>query len=160
MSEILKEPIKISEIKFRKMQEEDIPAVLEIERTLFTDAWNFDHFLFEINEHAYSIPIVGEYKSKIIAYVIGWAMYEEFHIANIAVDPNYQRQGIAECLMNYIEWELVTDEDNIILEVRTSNLPAIRLYEKVGFKVFFERKNFYPDGENAYVMIKFLKEEG
>ena len=111
MSEILKEHINsntkppakqvvtnLSDIVFRNMRKEDIPSVLEIERTLFKDAWNFDHFLFEINEHEYSIPMVGEYKNEIIAYVVCWAMFEEFHIANIAVDPKYQRLGIAEYL--------------------------------------------------------------
>ena len=157
MSGTSKEAIKLSEIDFRRMSPEDIPAVLEIERKLFTDAWNYDHFLHEITEHVYSVPITAEYKNEIIAYIIGWAMFEEFHIANIAVAEKYHRLGIAECLMQYIEWELVTDEKTMMLEVRTSNLPAIRLYEKVGFRVFFERRKFYPDGEDAYVMIKFLK---
>jgi len=161
MSEILKARINLSKITFRRMKEEDINSVLEIERALFSlykDAWNYKHFLFEIEEHEFSISIVAEYKGELIAYAVCWAMFEEFHIANIGVTAKYQRMGLAEYLMKYLERELVTDEENMILEVRTGNIPAIRLYEKVGFKVFFERKNFYSNGENAYVMIKLLKD--
>ena len=157
MSGISKEPIKLADIKFRSMRKKDIPSVLQIERALFKDAWNFDHFLFEIEEQEYSNPTVLEYQSSIVAYFVCWIMFEEIHIANIAVHPDYQRMGIAQYMLNYIERELKTDESSILLEVRTGNVPAIRLYEKTGFKIYFERKYFYPDGENAYVMIKMLK---
>ncbi|MCK5078190.1 MAG: hypothetical protein KAR38_17545, partial [Calditrichia bacterium] len=70
MSEILKAPIDLSKITFRRMKEEDINSVLKIERALFSlykDAWNYNHFLFEIKEHEFSISIVAEYKGELIA---------------------------------------------------------------------------------------------
>ncbi len=160
MSETLREHIDFAKLKIRRMQKKDIESVVRIEREQFKDAWKPEHFLFEIEEHPYSIPLILEYEGEIAAYMICWAMFEELHLANIAVSRKYQRQGLGKYLMDYIENSLILNENSIILEVRVSNLPAIKLYEKAGFKVYFERKHFYPDGENAYVMIKELNLDG
>lgn len=70
------------------------------------------------------------------------------HITNIATDPRYQRQGIAFFLL-----EIAADigrqlEQRILsLEVRVSNVGAIRLYEKFGFKKRFIKKKYYQDND-------------
>ena len=75
----------------------------------------------------------------------------------MAVDENYRRLGIGSQLIQEFEKNLPEYINDIFLEVRESNSPAIGLYEKYGFKKISIRKNFYsnPD-ENAVVMIKKL----
>jgi ribosomal-protein-alanine N-acetyltransferase len=50
----------------------------------------------------------------------------------------------------------VYDAKEVYLEVRVSNTPAIRLYEKLGFKIVKVLEGYYSDGENAYLMAREL----
>lgn len=81
----------------------------------------------------------------------------ESYINNIAVLKEYRKQGIAsEILMKILE--LSSDCDFVTLEVRESNLPAIALYQKHGFKQVAVRKNYYSEPvENAIIMTKYLE---
>ena len=71
---------------------------------------------------------------------------------NLAVHPDYQRQGIGEALvLALIEGLKARGSRCLTLEVRASNDPAKRLYEKLGFRAVGRRKNYYrspkEDGE-------------
>ena len=76
----------------------------------------------------------------------------EGYVTNVAVLPDFRRQGIAEML---IKKQLENDMNFISLEVRKSNLPAISLYKKLGFETVGIRPHFYtsPD-EDAVIMTK------
>ncbi len=76
----------------------------------------------------------------------------EGYVTNVAVLPEYRRRGIAQRLI-FAEFE--NEMDFITLEVRKSNTPAIRLYEKAGFENVGIRPHFYtsPD-EDAVIMTK------
>jgi ribosomal-protein-alanine N-acetyltransferase len=79
---------------------------------------------------------------------------------SIAVLKEYRRRGIGSKLLE----ETIRasrefyDAEAIYLEVRVSNKPAISLYEKFGFKKARIIRGYYMDGEDAYVMVKRLKE--
>ena len=79
----------------------------------------------------------------------------EGYVTNVAVLPEYRRQGIAQKL---ILKELENEMDFITLEVRKSNAPAINLYQKMGFENVGIRPRFYtaPD-EDAVIMTKNIK---
>jgi ribosomal-protein-alanine N-acetyltransferase len=88
---------------------------------------------------------------NLIGYAILLDSIDIFEIMKIAVDKRYRNQGIGEELLRTISKELGKE---IHLEVRESNLAAIRLYQKMGFKNLFKRKNYYGDtGEDALVMV-------
>jgi ribosomal-protein-alanine N-acetyltransferase len=156
MSGILKEHIDLEQITIRTMQISDLDRVLEIEKKSFPNPWKKDHFLYEIKDNRLSEPIVMLYKNKIIGYAVCWHLYEEFHLANIAIDPDYRGMGLGEFLFDYT-LQLAGKEMYYILEVRVNNLPALKLYQKKGFSILFTRKNYYPDGEDAFVMVKQMK---
>ena len=82
------------------------------------------------------------------------------HLISIAVLAPYRRRGIGSSLLRAtIEAAReIYDVDSIYLEVRVSNMPAIKLYEKFGFRKVRRIKSYYRDGEDAYVMVKRLKE--
>lgn len=92
--------------------------------------------------------------SIIGGYVSTWFLGGEAHIVAIAVASPYRRQGMGECLlMGSIEEALRRRVQAITLEVRVSNIPAQRLYEKYGFAVVGRRRGYYLDnGEDALLM--------
>ncbi len=140
----------------RKAIISDIQYLTKLEKDLFQDdAWTYSDFEEQITQNPYASIYVYQFEKKIIGYIDLWIAYENAEIANIGVDKNYQRKGIASDLLSFCMEKVNTARcDNITLEVRISNFSAISLYEKFGFKKVSIRKNYYADGENAYLMVK------
>ena len=108
-------------------------------------------------ENPFSNLLVFEENQTIIGYIDWWITYEQAQLANIAVHPASWKQGIGQQLLNEALQNAIEEEcENMTLEVRISNERAIQFYEKNGFISVNTRKNYYDDGENAYLMIKPL----
>ena len=142
---------------YRKMTEIDIPQVSEIEENLFPDPWSYESFVQEISNIDYSYPFILEFDNEIIGYSVCWYYLNELHIGNIAIKVGYQGQGLGSYLIKKI-FEYFPDYEKAYLEVGISNLRAIGLYLKFGFKELSKRKSYYPDGEDAIIMIKYAFE--
>jgi len=147
-------------ISLRKMKEEDVDRIVEIERLSFTTPWSKYAFLSEIYNQPISCPFVIEdsRKNKIIGYVIYWIIGDEAHINNIALHPEFRGQGIGEyVLRKIIELIKKAGAKFISLEVRPSNIPARKLYQKLGFRLEAIRKNYYINPrEDALILVKDL----
>ena len=91
---------------------------------------------------------------KIVGFVIFDIIYEKCEIIDIYVKEEYRKKGIAMSLINEIEKDYAVE--NITLEVREDNIPAIKLYEKLGFKKVSIRKNYYKD-INGILMLKEIR---
>lgn len=143
------------EIRVRDMQKEDIPAVCEIERQSFSLPWSAQAF-----EESLALPhgifLVAECQGQIAGYIGMYQVLEEGDITNIAVLPQYRREGVGTHLLRAMIQKAVDREiQDITLEVRESNEPAIRLYTAFGFESVGIRKGFYDKPrENAIVMWK------
>ena len=88
-------------------------------------------------------------------------MFEDVETDDIAVSPEYRRCGIGGQLLKAVEGEArARGAIRAFLEVRVSNLPAMALYEKCGYKAIRRRVKYYPDGEDAFVMTKRLNGDG
>jgi len=100
---------------------------------------------------------VGLEDGKVIAYAIFWCHGTEAFMMTFAIHPEYRSKGIAFKFLTEV-FELLKKENinYVELDVRKSNLPAIKLYKKLGFSIERERTGFYSDGENAFVMSKKL----
>lgn len=142
----------------RCMRKEDLENVLKMEYALFPKGpWNMQAFQYELNENPFSRLYVLEEKEKMIGYGDLWIMYEQAQIANIAVDRKWQGKGYGRALMRHmIQQAMAADCETISLEVRFSNEPALRLYRAFGFIKVNVRRQYYEDGENAYLMVKPL----
>ena len=142
------------------MKEEDVDRIVEIERLSFTTPWSKYAFLSEIYNQPISCPFVIEdsRKNKIIGYVIYWIIGDEAHINNIALHPEFRGQGIGEyVLRKIIELIKKAGAKFISLEVRPSNIPARKLYQKLGFRLEAIRKNYYINPrEDALILVKDL----
>lgn len=96
-----------------------------------------------------------EIDKKIVAYLLGTFNNYEGEIIEIAVLPNYRKNGYAQLLINsFIEF--LNGKEFLYLEVRENNINAIKLYKKIGFEQYNIRKHYYRDGENAILFRKKL----
>ena len=146
-------------ITIEKMKKEYIDDVYEIDRLSVPIPWSKNSIEEEMNNMLAKFIIAKE-DEKVIGFAMCWFIMDECHIGNIAVHPDYRKKGIATKLLD----ELLKDSkeehgtNNILLEVRISNEPAISLYKKLGFDELVVRKHYYknPDGtyEDALIMNK------
>ena len=138
---------------FRRMTGDDIDCVYKIERQLFSCPWTKKSFVFEVHNAKYSYPFIAEEEFKIVGYIIAWYIARELHIGNVAVVPERQGQGIGKFLLSNL-FALLNDYEISYLEVRENNIRAIKMYESFGFSPLYKRRAYYPDGEDAVIMIK------
>tara|TARA_Y100001970_G_scaffold94214_1_gene118793 strand:+ start:285 stop:707 length:423 start_codon:yes stop_codon:yes gene_type:complete len=123
-----------------------IQDILDIERKCFSNPWSANSFISEINNDIGS-NWVYMIDSKLVGYLFGWYIKDEFHINNIAVHEDFRRLGIAEKMIGDIILKFILK--NIFLEVSKLNSRAILLYEKIGFKKNGVRKKYYNDNSDA-----------
>lgn len=142
-------------VNIRLMTKDDLSSVASIERNIFSIPWSEKAFEDSLKNDN-TIYVVTEKDGDIAGYCGIYISFNEGNITNVAVLPECRRQGIAENMLMYIlalaKEKGITD---IILEVRETNVSAIALYEKIGFKEAGIRKNFYQKPtENALIMWK------
>lgn len=122
-----------------------------------SDGWSAESFRSEIQKDN-GIVLCFTDGIEVIALLSGYFAEGEGDITSVAVDENFRRKGLAQRLIAEFEKILPENTENIFLEVRESNNPAIRLYEKCSFERLSVRKNFYINPrENAVVMVKRVK---
>lgn len=142
----------------REAVKEDLQVIVNLENSIFPeDPWSEQNYEYELNENPYACIYVYEKDGNIVGYLDLWITFEQAQIANIGVISDYRNQGIATQLMNYAVERCEEQQcENMTLEVRKSNDAAISLYQKYGFIKAGTRKNYYEDGEDAYLMIRPL----
>lgn len=146
----------MEDVKIRWMREKDLEEVLKIEKENFKFPWKKSYFEYDL-KRPNTYCLVAEVNNKVVGYLIVWEIAEEFHLANISVDKDYQRKGIGTRLMNeMIGIAQLRDIKKIYLETRVSNISAQNFYRKFNFKYSYIRKRYYSDGEDAWVMEKEL----
>jgi ribosomal-protein-alanine N-acetyltransferase len=135
-----------------------LPAILEIEREVFTTPWTEEMFRQEVEDLRMSRAYVALSGDTLVGYVVAWFLQEEVHLLNIAVATGYQRRGVGFRMMRYL-LDLASNEnkDIITLEVRESNEAAIELYKSFGFVPVGIRHQYYRDDkENALLMARYV----
>ncbi|MDO4378578.1 MAG: ribosomal protein S18-alanine N-acetyltransferase [Erysipelotrichia bacterium] len=142
----------------RKMTEQDLNAVLKIEKESFFDYWNREQYLYELHENPYAELYVLVIDDKIIGYYDLWIIFDHAEIANIAISSEWRNKHYGKKLMEDIEEKAIENNcETISLEVRVSNLSAIKLYENSGFITINTKKNYYKTSrgyEDGYFMMK------
>ena len=141
----------------RQMTEEDVPEIARLEKRCFTVPWSEKSFHDEI-KNKLAVYLVAEKDGQCIGYAGFWNVSGEGGITNVAVLPEYRKQGAGSALIEeMIHKARELRLDLLTLEVRKSNGAAQRLYEKYGFERIGERRRYYSDnGEDAWIMTKNL----
>lgn len=142
-------------MEIRLAMTKDIPALLEIEQECFIKPWGEKDLYYEINENPVSTVLILEENKAILGYLSYWITFDSATVAQIAIRKNYQGRHLSDHLME----EMIDDcyakrVMNITLEVRVSNVKAIGLYEKYGFKRVVIKPHYYENGEDAIYMVR------
>ena len=138
----------------RAMTMADLDAVCQIEEQCFSVPWSRESMEKELIGNDQAHYLVAEIDEKVVGYAGFWQVLDEGHIMNIAVAPSMRGQGLGEELMRAMLQQ--GTQLGIIywtLEVRVSNIAAIKLYEKVGFTSAGIRPGYYEKPkEDANIM--------
>ena len=137
------------------MQQRHVPQVAELEKICFADPWSERSVASEL-ENSLSCWLVAMDGETLAGYVGSQTVLGETDMMNVAVRPDYRRQGIGENLILALIANLKARESHCLtLEVRDSNASARALYEKLGFSEIGRRRNYYRNPkEDALILRK------
>jgi len=153
---------------FEPVYEAELEILSVIEKSSFSRPWSKISFLQELtcdSSWNYALKYNGsshpsDHRSPIIAgYICFRMILEEMHVFRIAVDEKWRRKGIAHWMLaKCIGKATGMGAVEAILEVRSSNGPALRLYEKNGFCIAGKRPDYYPETrEDALILKKTVR---
>ncbi len=157
---------------------DDLDAVMELERVCFKDPWTRRMYLIDLTTNnmatylALRLPTARDAGptyaetggaaavGQLVAYGGFWLMLDEAHIATIATHPAWRGCGLGLYLMlALLDEAIARGARTSTLEVRAGNVPARRLYEKLGYRLVGRRRGYYRDGEDALLMTTPIFQE-
>ncbi len=141
-------------INIRPFELSDSRDILEIEEAIFNEP---NPLLYQMMEHLPSEGfLVAECDGAICGYLVGTIFMDEARVLLLAVKENYRNQKIGTRLMTAFMNAIQGRANMVRLEVRSSNIAAQTFYFKLGFRFMGIVKNYYKNGDSAYIMIKPL----
>jgi ribosomal-protein-alanine N-acetyltransferase len=144
------------------MIEADLAEVVAIEATAFHDpprepAQSEQRFREELARPWGRAWVARGEGGRAVGYLLLWHVADEVHVLDVAVHPDQRRRGVARALMHRaLAFANERGARIVLLEVRRSNIAAIRLYEGLGFSLLNERKRYYPNGEDALELALYV----
>ncbi|MBQ1169795.1 MAG: ribosomal protein S18-alanine N-acetyltransferase [Oscillospiraceae bacterium] len=132
-----------------------VAQIAALEKICFSDPWSERSIASEL-DNKLAFWLVATDGETVAGYIGSQTVMEETDMMNVAVHPDFRRQGIAEALVSgLVEHLKAMGSHCLTLEVRASNAPAIALYEKLGFAEIGRRKNYYRNPrEDALILRK------
>lgn len=147
----------MSEIIIKKAEQCHVPQIAEIERNSIPQPWSEAAFASALEDKK-AVTLAAFCGDVLCGFITGVYLLDTADIYSVAVSENYRKTGVGKLLLEEFFSALPEDVNSVGLEVRESNIPAIKLYEKTGFERVGLRKNFYQEPrENAVLMTKTLR---
>ena len=137
------------------VDERDLEGVLEVEEVSFNNPWTREMYHKELESPTTChIFVVRSEEWPVAGFCSFWIVCDEMHVNNVALRPQCREQGIGTALLRHaMAAATALGARRAILEVRASNTPARRLYERLGFYVAGTRPNYYTDpAEDALIL--------
>jgi len=146
---------KQDSVLFRPMEEQDTAAAARIEALSSREPWSQKAYADALKDQN-ACYLVAQQDGQVIGCCGFWQSFEDADICNVVVIENCRRRGIAEKMLRALMGEgKKRGVLNFTLEVRSGNMPAVHLYEKLGFVTEGVRKGFYSNPkEDALIMWK------
>ena len=148
-----------SDFQILPFQPDDLKAVLRIERASYPFPWTAEQFLQEVANPVSALELlwIGEHLAGYMCY---WLIVGEMQILNVATAPEFRGRGVAiQLLERALSCCAEKGLEMAWLEVRRGNVPAISLYQRMGFRIDGVRTRYYRDGEDALLMCRSFKAE-
>ena len=139
----------------RLWQDADLTKIANMHADCFIDAWSLDMLKGSFNGNGFYGALI-EKDSEIVCTICYLITFDEAELLSVVTKQSERGKGHADRLMAFAETDLKEKGvNNVFLEVRESNVPAISLYKKFGFDEISKRKNYYGN-ETAVIMKKEL----
>lgn len=140
----------------------DLEGILAVDAATFERPWTREMYEWEATHSDVARFYVARHAGRVVAYCAGWVIFDELHINNLAVVPSWRRRGVASTLLAFVLRDAAGEGAvRATLEVRRSNEPARRLYERFGFGYAGVRKDYYREPvEDALVLWREGPAEG
>jgi ribosomal-protein-alanine N-acetyltransferase len=139
--------------------EQDLDAVLEVEASSFANPWTREMYLREMDNPRVSyIHILrihgGTGEGTVVGFCSFWLVFDELHINNLAIRPEYRGHGMGTALLEHaMALAAGLGARRATLEVRRSNDAARRIYERLGFELAGVRRDYYTNPtEDALIL--------
>ncbi len=154
---------KVGDYVVRRCEEQDLPAVIEINMEALPEHYS-DYFFESILRELPEAFIVAELNDRVVGYIMckiefGFSNFRKLgfvkkgHVVSVAVLEVHRGKGVGKALMlEGINGAMHRRGDEIYLEVRVSNIGAVKMYERLGFETKSRLRSYYRDGEDAYLM--------
>lgn len=147
-------------LQYAPMVVADLDEVYALEQSVYPHPWSRGNFLDSLS-NGYSAWTLRDDQGKLVGYFLLMAAVDEAHLLNVAVAARRQREGLGRYLLDKVAaCARGLGMESILLEVRPSNLRALKVYEKYGFAEIGRRKAYYPahngQREDAIVMRYLL----
>ncbi len=137
------------------MKESHVGQIAELEKICFSDPWSERSIRSELT-NPLSLWVVALENDTVAGYIGSQTVLGEADMMNLAVHPEYRRAGVGRQLVQELVQRLKEQGSHILtLEVRASNVPAIALYDQLGFIQVGRRPNYYRNPkEDALILRK------
>lgn len=147
------------QVKIRNASVNDLDAIHDIERESFAHPYSKKFLAYLLNRNQ-QINLVAKRGSKIVGYSSTRVEGDSGHVLSIAIHPKWRREGAGTELMKHT-METLKEQNckGMFLEVRRSNTTAMKFYKKMGFEKKKIKKNYYENGEDAFIYYKSLTDE-
>lgn len=144
-------------VQLRRFRNNDLRGVYELARTTLRENYNPTLFI-ELSPYWPDGFMVLEDQGEIIGFIFGIMVSPvESRVLMLAVSPLYRRRGLGTLLSQQFVKESANRGIRLVsLEVRASNLDALRFYEKMGFELVGRIKEYYTDKEDGLKLQKYL----
>ena len=146
-------------VELRDLGVADLTAIETIERRSYPTPWSRSMFAGELAKPT-SICLgafeTDDEDGALVGYLIVSRYVDAWHVMNVAVDPEHRGRGVGTMLLERL-FDLTADDARrgYTLEVRVTNVKAIDLYERLGFRSRGLRRGYYTDNrEDALIMWK------
>jgi ribosomal-protein-alanine N-acetyltransferase len=139
----------------RLTRDDDLDEVAALEAASFTNPWTREMLARELRHsdvaRVYGLRDAG---GRLLAFCACWVVFDELHINTVAVAADRRREGLATRLLGFVFSEAAeAGVRRATLEVRRSNEPALRLYERLGFSVRAVRAGYYSHPEEDGLVL-------
>jgi ribosomal-protein-alanine N-acetyltransferase len=136
------------------MTVDDLEDVHRIEHASFSQPWPDEAYRSELVANRLASYLVARAGGELVGFGGIWLMVDEAHVTTFAVAPTRRRRRVGESLLlALLDLAIARQAREATLEVRLSNVPARRLYEKFGFRPVGIRPRYYSDNhEDALIM--------
>ena len=159
---------RIENYVIRRCEYKDIPSVIAVNMRNLPEHYS-DYFFESLLNELPEAFIVAELDNDIVGYIMckvefGFSNFKRLgfvkkgHVVSVAVNEEHRGKGLGKALMEEAISAMASRKcDEVYLEVRVSNTPAVKLYEQLNFIIKSRLRGYYRDGEDAYLMALDLK---